>query len=169
MQRNQRTYIFSLDAFKLFAEYHFLQHGILVFESDLHKTTIEVIECCLGNATRDNLAKCQRNIYSQLPQLVDTVAPDDLSAIINILCNELEATHLHTMRMEADQEPTAFCFTYDEKISRLTVTSECLPINNGWVDHRAYSYEMQTYLNGARHEPVQQPYSTGFDFCWRAV
>lgn len=168
MQRNQKTYIFDLSSFKAYIEYYFLKQGTLIFESDIQAILLEVVECCLGNATRDNITRCQRNIFTHVPHIVGCIDGTEMSEIINILCNELEATHLHTMRMDADQEPNAFCFSYDGRISRLNVSSESLSQDNGWVDHRAYTYEMQSYLNGGIHEPVQS-YPAGFNFRWRAV
>lgn len=168
MHRNQRTYIFDLSGMKGIVDYHFGKRGVLVFDTDINNIILEVVDCCLGNATRDNLARCQRNIFAKVNYIVDNITVGEIYEIILILCNELEATYLHTMRMEADQEPSAFCFTFDARLCRLAVQSESLPLQNGWVDQRAYSYEMQLQLNGEHHERVH-PYATGSDFCWRAV
>lgn len=169
MQRNQKTFILNLHGFKPYVEYQFSKRGTLIFESDINKIIVELVECCLGNSTRDNLTRCQRNIFLLVPYIVDSILSKELHGIIRELCNELEATYFHTMRMDADPEPAAYCFTYDTQSSRLSISAEAIPVNNGWVDHRAYSYEMQTYLNGGIHEPTQPAYATGFNFRWRAV
>lgn len=170
MQPNQKTYILNLQAFKVYVEYQFSKRGTLIFESDIDKVIVELVECCLGNLTRDNIARCQRNIFLTVPHIVDSILNKELHAIIRFLCNELEATYFHTMRVDADPEPAAYCFTYDSHTARLCINAEVLPLNNGWIDHRAFSYEMQNYLNGGHHEPTQPTYyTTGLNLRWRAV